>query len=820
MPPLRSVMLSLMSMGAAADGAEPEGYRTPPPVLVKLATAPQPPRAIPSPDGDWALLVELPSLLPIADVAQPELKLGGLRFNPENHDQSREPYATSLTLARLSRPESRAVSGLPAGAHTRDWLWSPDGQRIAFAMATPSAVELWVLERASGVARRVTELALHTAHPERAFFWLPDSRSLVCRIVPGALGPAPVAARVPIGPFVDENAGKKSPAPTFEDLLKSEHDAALFAHHLLAEVWRIGLDGTRARLVKDDLTVRAEPSPDGRYLLVETLHRPFSYMVPQERFPRRFEIRDRDGALVKLLADLPLADQVPIDRSAVRTGRRHLMWRADADATVAWVEAQDGGEPRTPAKVRDKLFMLAAPFTSAPTELASLSLRFEAVHFGDDQLAIVVERWFKDRKLREWRVAPGEPAKPPQLLSERSYQDRYADPGKPVMRTTARGRHVIRVDGTTMFRIGEGASPEGSRPFFDAIDLTTLTTTRRWHSQAPFYEEPLALLPDGHKLLTRREAVDEPPHWVVRDLTSGALLPLTQMAHPCPELKGLHKELIHYKRKDGVALSGTLYLPPHEHGQQRLPVLLWAYPQEVKSVDVAGQVRDSPYRFPHLVGESPLVWLARGFAVLENPSFPIVGEGEHEPNDRYVEQLVADAQAAIDELVRRGVGDRERVAIGGHSYGAFTTANLLAHSRLFRAGIARSGAYNRTLTPFGFQQEERSFWEAPTTYIEMSPFTHAAKIEDPLLLIHGMEDANQGTHPLQSERLFAALKGLGKTVRLVMLPHESHHYRARESVLHMLWESDRWLERYVKKAAPRPAAKAAPSSGAGATAAD
>jgi dipeptidyl aminopeptidase/acylaminoacyl peptidase len=801
----RSLVLAVTLSFAAVAAADPSsGYRLPPPDLVKLADAAPPPFPVPGPDDDWLLLLTYSPLLPLEEVSQPELKLAGLRFNPERHAVSRTLYFDTARFTRLSQPATNSVTGLPPHAHLRDVSWSPDGQRVAFAVTTDRDVELWIAERATGAARRIGDVTLNASHPSPSCFWLPDGKALICRALPAEPGAPPAEPRLPSGPITDENLGKKSPAPTWEDLLKTEYDAALFEHMMRAEVVRVDLDGKRTRLLPPDLIVRAEPSPDGAYLLVETLHRPFSYLVREDRFPRRFEIRRADGKLVKLVADVPLADQVPVDFSAVRTGRRELGWRSDAPATLSWVEAQDGGDPKRPAKVRDKLFAWKAPFATAPVELLSMSLRFESVQWGTDDLAIVTETWWKDRSLREWRVAPGSPALAPRLLSERSFEDRYADPGKPQLHALPSGRLAIRVDGgKTMFRIGDGYSPEGVRPFIDAIDLSTAQTTRLFRSQAPYFERPIVLRADAHHLLTRRESVDDPPNYFVRDLTSQAITRITNEPHPYPMLKGTKKELIKYTRKDGVGLTGTLYTPPGYKPGTRLPVLLWAYPEEFKSAAAASQVQDSPYRFPRVSTGSPLFWLVRGFAILDNPSFPIVGEGKREPNDNYVDQLVADAQAAVDELVRRGVGDRERMAIGGHSYGAFTTANLLAHSRLFRAGIARSGAYNRTLTPFGFQREERTFWEARPTYIEMSPFTHAASIEDPLLLIHGQEDENSGTYTIQSQRLFAALKGLGKTSRLVLLPHEGHGYRARASIMHMLFEMDAWLDKYVKHAPPR-----------------
>jgi dipeptidyl aminopeptidase/acylaminoacyl peptidase len=792
---------------ASPAPASPEpgtGYQIPSPDLVRLADAPYPSVVAAGPD-DGLLLAEVPALLPIAEVAQPELKLAGLRLNPDNNAETRGYYLSSLSFLDLAGGKPRRITGVPPDGHIRQPDWSPDGKHVAFTLTRPTRVELWIADRAGGDARRLGDLALNGAHTTRACHWLGDSSGLVCRAVPGGRGPAPALSPVPRGPVVEENLGKKTPAPTFQDLLHDEHDAALFEHYLASEVWVVGLDGKQRKLSGPGLYVDASPSPDATSILVTSLHRPFSYHVPESRFPTRTEVWSREGKPVALIADLPLAAEVPIDFDATRTGRREIAWRPDAPASLSWVEARDGGDPAVDAPVRDELYTLAAPFTAPPTRLLAMAHRFHDALWSSGRLAVVHDRWWKTRHEDEWRITPDAPATPPQKLVDRSYEDRYADPGGLETRRTARGTWVLFTDPTEthLVRFGQGASPEGDRPFVDDLDLGTLKATRRFRSAAPAYEIPVALLPDGNRLVTRRESLTEPPDYFVRDLASGKSRALTHTPHPYPELATVKRELVQYKRADDLALSGTLYTPPGYDGKARLPVLLWAYPHEFKDKKAAGQVKDSPYRFPRVSWASPLFWLERGFAVFDDPAFPIVGEGNAQPNDTYVAQLVADAAAAVDELVRRGVGDRDRMAIGGHSYGAFTTANLLAHSRLFRAGIARSGAYNRTLTPFGFQSEERNFWQATPTYVEMSPFTHASSIQDPLLLVHGSEDNNSGTFPIQSERLFAALKGLGKTSRLVLLPHESHGYRARESVLHMLWEMDRWLETYVKNAPPR-----------------
>jgi dipeptidyl aminopeptidase/acylaminoacyl peptidase len=801
-----------LSFLVAAAGADPQAastdsvYREPDPVLVEIVDAAPPPDQRLSPDRAWVLLLERKSLPSIAELAEEELRLGGLRINPRTNGPSRTRPYSGLKALRLDDRTERPVTGLPDDPRIENVAWSPNSERFVFTHTTSEGIELWVAELASGEARRLLGPRLSFTARE-APRWLADGRSLLCTLVPDGRGPRPEASRVPSGPVIQENIGRATPARTYQDLLKNVHDEALFEHFLTAQLARVELEGQVVPLGKPGILWHFDPSPDGEYVMVETIHRPFSYLVPAYRFPERIEIWDREGRVVREIADLPLRDEIPIAFGSVATGPRDVGWRADTPASLLWAEALDGGDAARDAEERDRLYTWAAPFTGEPVPLATLSLRYGGIQWGDGDLALVEEWWWKTRKVRAWRVRPDAPGAAPQLVFERSFEDRYADPGRPVTIRNCFGRPVIQrsEDGGALFLIGRGASPEGDRPFFDRLDLESLKIERLFLSEAPYFERPVAPLDGGpRRLLTSRESPEEPPNLFVRDLEDGGLTQVTTFPHPTPQLLGIQKELIRYRRKDGVDLTATLYLPkgysPEADGP--LPALLWAYPVEYKSADAAGQVKDSPYRFDRVGGWSPLLWLTQGFAVLDDPTMPIVGEGDEEPNDTYVAQLVASAQAAVDEVVRRGVADRKRLAIGGHSYGAFMAANLLAHSDLFAAGIARSGAYNRTLTPFGFQAEERKLWEALDVYIAMSPFMHAAKVNEPLLLIHGDADNNSGTFPLQSERFYSAVKGLGGTVRLVMLPHESHGYRARESILHMLWETGRWLATYVESPPP------------------
>ncbi len=790
-------LLALWSLCATAAAT----YQTPSQKLADVVDAPRTPHVSIGPDRRTALLMQRPGYPSIEELAERELRLAGLRISPDTDSESRVWPYRELTFLRIDDLDERPVTGLPPDPRIGGVRWSPGGERISFTNTTPDGVELWVADAGTGEARRLTGPVVSlTAGSSPA--WLSDGERLVACLVPEDRGDEPAAPRVPEGPIVQENLGQKAPARTYQDLLASPYDEALFDHYLTTQLAIVGLDGEVTRLGDPAVRWGFDPSPDGEMLLVWTLLRPYSYVVPAYRFPLLIEVWDLEGNVLHTVADLPLRESIPIARGSTHEGPRSVEWRADAPATLVWVEALDGGDAGRESEFRDRVLMLSAPFEGEPETLATLELRYDEILWAHDGLALLSEWWWDTRLIRAWRIEPGEPGEP-ELLMEYSWQDRYNIPGEPVMTRNEYGREVMLTadDANSIFLIGDGASPEGDRPFLDTFDTINVRTHRLFRSEAPYYERPVLVFDKtGRRVLTSREAVDEMPNYFVRDLADDTMRQITFRENPLPEFLDAEKELIRYRREDGVDLTATLYLPsgyePERDGP--LPMVMWAYPREFKSADAAGQVDDSPYRFNWIWWGSPVVWLSQGYAVLDGPTMPIVGEGDEQPNDAYVQQLVASAEAAVEEVVRRGVADRDRIAIGGHSYGAFMTANLLAHSDLFAAGIARTGAYNRTLTPFGFQSEDRTLWEAPDTYFEMSPFMHADKINEPILLVHGEADNNTGTFPMQSERMFTALKGHGATVRLVMLPHESHSYRARESLLHLLWETERWLDTYVK----------------------
>jgi dipeptidyl aminopeptidase/acylaminoacyl peptidase len=775
-------------------------YKMPPKAIADLIDAPQTPVISLDPAHHNMLLMHRSGLPSIEELSRPELRLAGLRIDPENNGPSRMSFYNGLTFKRFADGQERVVVGLPEGSCIGQAHWSPNGKYIAFTVTDHQGIFLWVASVDDGVARPLADVQINGVLGA-PFMWMPDSLGLLVRTVCADRGKPPEAPRVPDGPVIQENAGVTAPSRTYQDLLKNAHDEALFVFYGQTQTALVGLDGKVKKLGPVGLICRAEPSPDGCYVLVESIHKPFSYLVPFYRFPTRVEIWNANGQVVCTLADLPLSEAVPIAFDAVPAGPRAYGWRADAGATVTWVTAQDGGDPAVDVPIRDIVYALDAPFQDEGTPVMQLSLRYAGRTWGKSDLALVSERWWKTRRVRTYRICPDDLSVAPQVMFDRSWEDRYSDPGVPLLERNESNRRVLQIsaDGRFLFFAGEGASPEGDRPFLDRYDIETGKTERLLHSEAPFYERPVVLLDtETLEVITSRETVNEPANYFVRNLTLGTMTQVTHFPHPTPQLKDVQKELIRYPRKDGVQLTATLYLPPgYKVEDGPLPLVMWAYPREFKSADAAGQVKDSPCRFVRVSPQSALPFLLCGFAVLDGPTMPIVGEGEDEANDTYLAQLTDSAQAAVDEVVRRGVADAKRIVVGGHSYGGFMTANLLAHSHLFCCGIARSGAYNRTLTPFGFQAEERTLWQAPEVYAAMSPFMHVPKIKAPILLIHGEADNNSGTFPMQSERFYNALKGHGAVCRLVMLPHESHGYQARESVLHMWWEMVMWLDKYA-----------------------
>lgn len=778
-------------------------YQKPPQAIIDLVDAPSTPQLLPANRSGKILILSSPELPSIADLASTELRLAGIRIDPATNGPSRSAYSTGIQIMDADGKNLRRVIGLPVDARLRNFSWSADEKHVAFTHTSSAGIELWLLNIAEANAKRLSNYYLNEVLRD-AINWFSDGERLLFKVIPDDRGVAPQRKSVAAGPMVQESLGRRAAVRTFQDLLRDADDERLFEFYATSQLIVVDLNGTSQKFNEPGLIGSVSISPDGNYILLTRFTKPYSYIVPFNRFPQNYELLNADGSLLRILAQLPVSDNLPQGFDAVRTGMRNAGWRADAAAVLFWVEALDNGDPAAKSTYRDQLYFLKAPFVGEPIHSANLSMRFGGITWGKNDFAIITEYWRKDRRLRVSSFNPDFEKPEPIIISDRSSEDRYNDPGRFLTTTNAYGFELLLFDrlGQKLFLSGQGASSEGNRPFVDSYDIKSGKTQRIFQSQPPWHEIPVKLIdPDKMLLITRRESVNDNPNFYLRNLRRNHITQLTFYPDPMPGLQAIRKEMIRYERKDGIALSGTLYLPTDfKPGiDAPLPTLLWAYPNEFKSADAAGQVSGSPYTYTRLGASSAVMLATQGYAVLNDASFPILGEGEKEPNDTFIQQLADNAEAAIQKLVEMKVTDPKRVAVSGHSYGAFMTANLLTHTNLFAAGIARSGAYNRSLTPFGFQGEERNYWQAQEVYHQMSPFMYADKMKTPMLLIHGADDNNSGTFPMQTERYYDALRGLGATVRMVLLPHESHGYRARESVLHMHWEWLRWMEMYVKE---------------------
>ncbi|MEL6158666.1 MAG: prolyl oligopeptidase family serine peptidase [Cyanobacteria bacterium J06627_32] len=798
-------------------------WQTPPEPIAAMLDAQRLPAVAFSPRADWIVELGRPGMPTVGELAEPKVAIAGLQINPRTWEPAKAAHYRSISLRRQQEKTARPVLSLPADARIRNLQWSHDGQYLSFthtqaagsagaAGSDPGGLSLWVLNLKTAEARAITGPILNATcgGPVR---WLPDN-SFLCKVRTDN-GPPPTPPSYPLGPIIEENLGRTAPARTYTNLLEIPHDEALLEYYLSSKLvhiaWLEQQQPKQTVITSPALFRNISPSPDGQWIKTTTIHRPFSYQVPLARFPRRTEILNRQGKSVYTVADLPLAEEIPINFDSVRDGRRSSGWRADRPATLHWVEALDGGDASQDCDYRDAIYTLPAPFSSEPKLLWKSQMRFNSLVWGTGKVALAYEALYNTRQVKTWKLSPDE-ATSPQLLETRNFQDAYSHPGEPVMTPGPYGWQILllSLEGE-LYLNGRGASPEGIRPFLDRFNLATGKKERCWRSPADSFARVGKVLDsEAQQFIVRQESKTEPAnYWLHTHSPSDEgseekntpFQALTRFSDPLPWFKDIRKEIVRYTRSDGLPLSGTLYLPPNHDPKKDgpLPTLLWVYPEEHKSRETASQITRAENTFARPRRASAMFLLTQGYALLSGASMPIVGEADAEPNDSYIEQLIDSAEAAVDFLVGRGISQRGAIAIGGHSYGAFTTANLLAHTDLFSAGIARSGAYNRSLTPFGFQGEQRSYWQATDTYNRMSPFTNADKINHPLLLIHGAADNNSGTYPMQTDRLYEAMKGLGGTVRYVSLPHEEHGYRSKEAVGHVLWEMVKWLDTYVKQ---------------------
>lgn len=793
------VLAGCSLMLVTADGQI--AYQKPPREILDVLNASLPPMISVSPQKDRLLLMDRVSYPSIAELARPMKRLAGLRIDPANNGRHAPTVYTGITIRDVAPGGEDRVVALPPDVTIGEASWSHNGQYFAFPWYRPGHVELWLVDAATAKARPVAGVALNQT-VSAAIQWLPDGKTLLALTVPTGRTAPPSPALVPGGPTVQQSDGAAAPVRTYQDLLEDSHDEDLFEYYATSQPVLVDAAGGKARpFLKKGIYSEITASPDGKHFIVERIRRPFSFLLPYFRFPLTAEVVDRRGRREYLIAEEALQDKIPIE--GVKTGRRSYAWTPWGGATLVWLEALDGGDPRTKASHRDKIVLLEAPFRAEPRNLLNVEQRFAGLTWLETENLALVRDYDRDKRwTRAFLVDLAKPGALGNPVFSRNIRDRYNDEGAPLRKMLPNGYSVAIYHEGQLLLSGAGATPKGDRPFLDRFDVASGAKRRLFESKDGAFEFVVtSLADDGSSFVTSRESPTVPPNLIVKN-GGGEERALTEFRDPTPQLRGISKQIVKYERSDGTQLSFTLYLPPGYKKGTRLPAVVWAYPLEFSDPATAGQVSGSENRFTSIHGYSHLFFLLSGYAVLDETAMPVVGPPET-ANDTFIKQIVDSAEAAIVKAAEMGVVDPDRVAVGGHSYGAFMTANLLAHSRLFRAGIARSGAYNRTLTPFGFQAERRTYWEAPEIYYKLSPFSAANLIQDPILLIHGEADNNAGTFPIQSERLYQAVRGNGGLARLVMLPHESHGYRARESIEHVLWESISWLDKYVKNAPPR-----------------
>lgn len=806
--PLRRTLLSslaclalVLSLPRALSARTQEGYKKPPRAIEEIVSAKPAPSLSFSPDGQWILMAGRDAMPSIEEVSAPMLRLAGMRLDPATDGRYRTQYENSLSL-RSSGAATERVLSLPEGSKLGQRIWSQDSNHFAYTTVSAEGTTLWLTSRSN--PGRVHSLKGVNSNLQSPRF-MPDGHTLLVLLNPEERGAPPQAPRVPGGPNIQTTNGGSSGVRTYQDMLTSAHDEALFEYHCRTRIGLLsGLTGKLQRIGKSALHSSVSPSPDDELLLVQSIQRPYSRLLPYYQFAASVEVIDRQGKPVAQVASQPLGDKIPLH--GVATGPRNVAWRVGRASQLIWVEALDGGDPKAEVSQRDRWMTLGAPFDGEAEELLRVEHRAMGLTFLRDGEHVIAGDYDRDRRwVRTQLVNLKHPEQEVRTLESRNTRDAYGNPGSLLMQTHSSGVATPHQDGPWLYRAGSGASDEGLLPFLDRQNLETLEVERLWRSELGSFERVAGLeVPDAEgqrAFRTLHESPSSPPNYRMRRTGSKDWHAITEFADPVPQIRGIRKQLVSYERADGVPLSATLYLPADYDGKQPLPLFLWGYPLEYNDPGSAGQVTTSDARFTRISGLSHLALVTQGYAVMDGATMPVIGDPET-MNDTFVEQIVAAAQAAIDKAVEMGVADRNRVGVGGHSYGAFMTANLLAHSDLFKAGVARSGAYNRSLTPFGFQSERRTFWEDPAAYFSVSPFMHADHLEAPLLMIHGEIDNNSGTFPIQSRRMFQAIKGHGGTARLVMLPNESHGYRAAESVLHVQAETVEWLDRYVKNAPP------------------
>lgn len=777
-----------------------DGYKLPPKSIQDLALAPNESKVQFSSSGDMMIMLEKPDMMGIAQLAEPRIGLAGYRITPKNNSIFNKETYDGITVKNLKTNKEIALQNLPKNLSISDIEWSPNEQYLSFQQINRNGVELWIIDIKNGNCKKLTN-SLISDISGKSYQWSSDSKSILAQFVP-ANRKFPTPSTVPNGPITQQSLGRKAPARTYQNLLASKYDEDLFDYYVKAQLKIVDLNGKETSISAPAIYRTFDYSPDGNYILVRKVVKPYSYTSPAGSFGSTTEIITKQGEPIKTLPNGKFSRNKPTGRDATVNGPRNYAWRTDHPATLFWATANDEGDPSKQASIRDIVYTLSAPFTGEAEKFYECKYRFTGIIWGKSDVAILSQRW--GTNTNRIIINPDKKAAVEEDIEKNDNEEEInAAAGNYILTNNKFGRKVLLIDSAKknyfLYAIGRKYTNEDIIPYLLKWNITTKKKDTVFKSQTPRYEMPINYFSTNSSVIFSRESIEEVPNYFALNLTNKQLSKLTNFQDPYPSLKGVKKQLLYYQRNDGIKLTATLYLPKDYKKENRpLPMLMWAYPREFKTTGAASRITTSPHLYTRINQLSPIYWVTRGYAVLDKADMPVVGVGKNEPNDAYIPQIIENAKAAIKTVSEMGMVDSNRVAVGGHSYGAFMTANLLAHTKMFAAGIASSGAYNRTLTPFGFQGERRDYWKAKDTYNDMSAFNYADQIKSPLLILHGQADDNSGTFPLQSERLFAALQGLGGYSKLVLFPYEEHRYRAKESILHRLYEIDLWLEKYVK----------------------
>ena len=775
-------------------------YQKPSKDISDLLLAPPTPTISVDGKAQYMLVMERSFYPTVEELGQPEFKIAGLRINPNNFSLSRQNFIKKLSLQNIVTGKNITLAGMPNNLSALNPSWNPSDNKIAFYNVTANAVDVWVIDIKTSTCSKINKSPVNIVLSSN-IIWLDDA-TVLYKINTNNAAQMQKKPITPKGPTIQESIGKVAPSVTYQDLIKSPYDEYAFEFLASAQIVK-NKNGVETKIGSPAIFSSLDLSPDRNYVLTRTINKPFSYLVTVNGFASSINVIDINGKLIKTIADLPSSETTPSGYDNVQNVARAFDWKDDEPATITYAMPLDSGMMKKNIPSHDVVMALAAPFTGTPKELFKTSTRYIRTTWGDEHIALVTEML---RSKQQYKVSRYDASNNSlTTLYQGNMTDAYTNPGSPVTTKNKFNREVIATINkgqAILMNNTTGASPKGDLPYIASFDLNTKTNNIIWRSAEDNFEMVMEVIDFNNlKVITRRETEKEVPNYYIRSIKENNKIQITNFKNPYQSMEGVTKEKIKYKRKDGVDLTGDLYLPKgyDKTKDGPLPTLLWAYPREFTNAADASQIRGNQHKFTMLNWGSPIFYVTQGYAILDNAEMPIVAtSADKKPNDDFVNQLILNATAAIDKLVELGISDRNKIAVGGHSYGAFMTVNLLAHSNLFKAGIARSGAYNRTLTPFGFQNEERTFWQAKDLYLEMSPFAFADKIKTPLLMTHGEMDDNTGTFPINSERLYAAIKGHGGTVRFVYLPYEAHGYKGKENVLHLLWEQGRWLDKYLK----------------------